>query len=146
MKIIFDIDGTLCFVNPSLREIIKREEVKKAPWPIVLAGLLVFNPKVDPEMLKILRHLCCFTQIKAISERPVKTENYTRYWLQKKGFTFRSVKCLGNGEKKRNYILSEKPDIVVDDDKEILLFCKGRWFSGFFPEDFKKIYRAGVIR
>ncbi len=146
MKIIFDIDETLCFVSPFLREFIKRDEVKRVPWPIVLAGLRVVNLKVDSEMLEISNRLLFLAEIKAFSERPVGTENYTKYWLQEKRFTFRSVRCLGSIKEKRNYILDEKPDIVVDNDEKILLFCKEKRVIGILPEDFKKIYRAGVIR
>ncbi len=146
MKIILDIDETLCFVDPLLRETIKRREVKEAPWPIVLFGLLLLNPKIDPEMLTILNRLFNTAQIKVASERPVKTEKYTKCWLQKKGFSFHSVKCLGTEKEKKEYILSEKPDLVVDDDEKILSFFREKKYVANRPEEFKKNYYKKVAR
>ncbi len=147
MKIIFDIDGTLCFVIPPLREFIKRREIKEAPWQIVLVGLRVLKPKVDPEMIDISnRYLTSPAKIQAFSERPVRTEGYTERWLREEGFSFHSVRCLGTEKGKKDYILGEKPDIVVDDDEEILSFCKYERYKAYHPEKFKKIDHREVIK
>ncbi len=151
MRIIFDLDGSLCH-SKGKRFIRRIANSKRIFWPFIFLGILVVKPRIDQEMVSILNTLHLFgREIWINPGRPKQTKNHTEKYLNKNGILFyQNLNCLGTGKdialRKVEMALQMRVDIVVDDDEEVLQECTKRGIPCFDPQSFKKLFYMGVIK
>ncbi len=132
-----DCDGTLLHApNGIVKKIGKWIAKSKIPWPIIMTGLLIINQRLDRKTAAIL-NLLHFSgrQVDVLSTRPEQAERYTEKCLKRQGVVFNSVKCVGSVEKKIEIIRSIGPDLIIDDDEEVVKICRQEGYNAFFPSE-----------
>jgi hypothetical protein len=148
VKIVFDIDGSLCHcTSPFFKKISKKLAKTRIPWPVVYLGLLLVEQKIDQEMVEIINSPEHTVRINSI--RPKEVENLTKRFLKKNGVAFaEAVECFGpNGsEQKIINALEMRADLVVDDDDEVLKMASRYGITGCEPYLFKRLYKSGAIK
>jgi predicted nucleic acid-binding protein len=148
VRIVFDIDGSLCHCSsPFFKKISKKLAKTRIPWPVVYLGLLLVKQKVDQEMVEIINSPENTVRINSI--RPKEVENLTKRFLKQNGVAFaEAVECFGpNGsEQKIINALEMRADLVVDDDDEVLKMASRYGITGCEPYLFKRLYKSGAIK
>jgi hypothetical protein len=148
VRIVFDIDGSLCHCSsPFFKKISKKLAKTRIPWPVVYLGLLLVEQKVDQEMVEIINSSENTVWINSI--RPKETENLTKRFLKKNGIAFSdAVECFGpNGsDQKIINALKRGANLVVDDDEEVLKMAARHGITGCQPYLFKRLYKSGAIK
>jgi len=151
LKVLFDIDGSLCHPDPALKKISKKVAKTNLPWPIIHLGLILVRQVVDEEMVDIVNELYHSEKNDAWinSIRPKQSQKLTQKFFKKNGVSCCDrIECLGLGngpEKKVINALKKGVDIVVDDDGEVLAMAAEYGMIGCEPDIFKRLYKSGTF-
>ncbi len=156
MKILINMDGTICFSPQKIKKTAKIITDNNIPLPWFVVYLILLRTesqtKIDWEMIDAL-NLLNINGLKEIhlgSARDRKLEKYTLNFLEKNEINiFKKINCFGifkSVKKKVDYAEEIGIMIIIDDDEKVRKEAMERGILSFPPKIFKSLVFSGVIR